>query len=1012
MVRRTGWHTLPDGRTCYVLGDGRTVPDGAGVRLVGIRSQVTRASRPVGGSVGDDELRAALASIASHGWGPILGLAVGVRALAQTIAPVRCSLVTTGEPNTGKTLTLSLALGVVMTSGWPPLTDAGFSDTLNAMEGKIGQASDRAIGLDDLAVTSYSNSIELRDATAKFDRITRAFANDEPVRDRMTREMGLRESVTVRGIPVITAQRIPATVQASSIRRVVVADFLRGDNDWRWYREHSRTLDAALRAIGERVIAALFEGGADAERWVIECDEHAGRLLAPHVDAAISAPPDGMDGVVKGAAQMVGGLLMLAGATGQDADALCSAVLHPLAASLARQADAMTDRQAADSGTREALGEVLRAALYARRAHVRDPRQDVPADIVPGQTAQAQGLREDLAQGVRTGGFSGEGASLWYLADRRLIGITSADLHALVTAAREPRLAGYTPRSLPAWLLREGVTVPSTQKGPRATERHQIGSGAKSPVHRLVLVPAGTVFELPDDGQDDDDRDGGPDVPETPATPPAPPRPAPPRPATLLDETNAVDADERLADVRPIRRRQPREVPTVARRVLAVREGTAVDPMTGETIELSDVARHELPALLDAVADVADDVTLILGPDMRAVYGLPAKPVKVTVKWHKAYAPVVDAGWHRPGGEPGERPRVGPVTAFARTGRDGIVRVMVSEWLGKDMFPRVKDHDDPVDVLAYRVARFTEVTGWTYTGTPAGTAIRELRAGIERTARRHPRWQGQRDVWPEVETVTTWERSMTDAERAAGWVHTYDGHRNYLASYGAAIVAADDLEHDTAPVLDLKRAGLWRVTVPSWPRADVPAPVLGAAPGESAWVTTATLRLYDELSIAVDVHEAWTAPAVNLQGFRDWGEHVRDVLTSLDSSSDPDDLAVRGAVKFMYQALHGKLRDVDQRTIARPDWGYAVRDAAWTGVLRKAYRAAGLLPDRHGVTADEPRTPLYLDTDELAYADDHDDHMARVPFGIVVREPAEVKLGQFKHKHTKTTTEWEATDRG
>ncbi|MFD4400829.1 hypothetical protein, partial [Kitasatospora sp. NPDC058478] len=83
---------------------------------------------------------------------------------------------------------------------------------------------------------------------------------------------------------------------------------------------------------------------------------------------------------------------------------------------------------------------------------------------------------------------------------------------------------------------------------------------------------------------------------------------------------------------------------------------------------------------------------------------------------------------------------------------------------------------------------------------------------------------------------------------------------------------------------------------------------------------------------------------------------------------DPDDGVLWDCLKGLYRRLHGKLRAKGQKVIRRGDWGIAVRDAAWTNMLRKVYKAGGLLrlAETNAFT-ERPMYPVKMDHDEAVY---------------------------------------------
>lgn len=369
--------------------------------------------------------------------------------------------------------------------------------------------------------------------------------------------------------------------------------------------------------------------------------------------------------------------------------------------------------------------------------------------------------------------------------------------------------------------------------------------------------------------------------------------------------------------------------------------------------------------------------------------------------------PAREAGWHRPGTET-QPPIVTRHVRMSLAGAESVVTLMPVRWLAPTDYPRwtpdpaVPDTADVCE-LADRLDDFARVVGWAHEGSTAATGLRMLRHLVERTAKRAPKWQAdRRRSWPTPHQVDTWSRELTATEAAeASHVHTWDAVRNYLPAIRAASIASDELRHHDAPPFDPAQAGYWLVTVPAMPDPRVPSPVR-ADPGGEVWVTTDVMRLWDDLGVHPEVHEAWTAPVVDHEGRRQFVDVVRRIL---DDDQAPEH--VRAAVKHLYQTVHGKLRDPHQATIARPDWGHAIRDAAWCGTLRKACQAAGLLPLPARVTGggrqrtSSPRWPIEVHTDAIAYASPVEH--AEAPEGIEVGP----QLGRFRHESTVTIAEWQ-----
>ncbi|MGQ4342524.1 hypothetical protein ACN6LF_001369 [[Kitasatospora] papulosa] len=1015
MLKRTGWYDLPDGQWVYVRADGLNRPE-ARVRTKGMPEAMVRASRALDKPATRPSLKRLVRDVAAHGWGPVLGLATGVRALGWSLVPVYGSLVAVGEPNSGKSLSFWTAGCVTLPGGWPPLVDTSFSDTITAMEKKIGFGADRVIGVEDMPLTAVSDSSEVRDAIQKADRITRAAFNGTVIRDRADRRGDLvADAVRVRGILILTAQQLPTGIQASMLRRVVLAEFNKGDNDFKWYARNGAALEPIIRTVGDKVIAHMEKLGKDeSTKWIEKCDRAAQARFMPVAEAAIGAGPDGMDGVLKAGCQMLAGLQMIADVCELDVAPLWDAVMPKFAASLATQAATMGDRQTADTGLDEAIGVVLRKSFQERRAHVRSPKEGIPRAMVPGQTPQAQGLKEDTFRGESTG-IGGEGASVYYLEELGALGISATDLHTLVTAARDPRLMGYQVRSLPSHLLKHGAVLRSTQTGQTATTKVRIGpNGVLMP---LVLIPAATVFTLPEDDEDEPPqhaqlRSVGPDDPA-----PADPQPEPEQTELDVDNEDQEQAAEPVTVAEPVvarvpapRPQQPQAAPGAdGGAVVVVTGGQIVHAAAMVGMDLPEGARTDMGQLLAEVGRVepAGHLTLLIGEDMHRGYRLGTEaPGLASSHWSPGFKGAVDTGWHKPFNV-GVRPYVGTSSLIAHPDRQGMVRVMPAKWIAPDMFPRYRTRamveageTDTADAgtLGYRLARFAEVTQFAFEGTHAGTGIKMMRAMVEATARHRPMWQGSASLWPTALDDSDWSRTLTEEESTGSHIHLYDGVKAYLPAYRQAIVAADDLHKVTDPVFDKGQAGLWRITVPFWPHEHLPAPVPNGSPGSTAVVTTAIVQTYVDLGITPEISEAWIADAVAFEGLRGFSDLIRDQLVALEAEGDADDRAVASALKEIFHSVHGKLRNSEQGVMRRPDWGHAIRDAAWASILRKAYIAAGLIPTR-GVRAPEPRFPVRVKTDELAYAATTDDPTADVPFGLRLAEAQGSNLGRF---HTDT----------
>ncbi|MGH9380811.1 MAG: hypothetical protein ACRD2Z_09390 [Thermoanaerobaculia bacterium] len=886
VVTRTGWHDTPTGRI-YVYGDGRTYPAGAPVRLIGATPRLARAALPPSRVATDEEIRAALAELPAHGWGPLMGLGAGARSMGQSLHPVPAAFVTTGEPHSGKTMTLAAGRMLLLSPepAWPPLSTGSFRHTSTRLEMAVDSEADMATLLDDLALTSNASAIEVREAAAKLESIIRPVGNQDEIRGRATRELLPRPARYVRSIPGISAQKLPPTMQESLYRRAVVLSLRREEFDYGWYRDSAAaTLTLPLRAIGDRIVARLAEGEReDAERLLGEYDTEGLRRLAPAMDAELpgwGAELNGLDGVVRAAGAMLGGLLLIADLAGIDRELLAGPVCGPLARSLGKQAEAMRDRHAATDDLAIAVGEVVRAALHARRAHIRNDRgHAVPA--VPGQTEQAQGLRR-----ISLDEYDAAGAALYWLSDHGALGVRSAELHTVLAASRDPRVIGYTARSLPGHLLNAGAVLPSKQKGRLAAERVRVGN--ENP--RLLLLRPSLVFDL-------DVDDGGQEPPELPEPPvPAPDAPAPASPPAAAGPLAVADSPEpcevcgeptrvrvagaarhggcQLTATPPATRAEsPAPAPPAASEprmrpyapaatdrpavatVMALRAAELAVPGTGAVTVPHDVTT--VPELVEwAAANVpghpgprmasgehyrmlADDGQVWITAELAAVVGLPAsRPAdrSAWTRWRNRLAELLKPhGWEigGKGSEPGwwlraYRPRT-PGDDRAGLG----VELGFACWAEAADCELLDGDPDPA-TLAGRLARFTALTDQAWAGGNGRTAQHFVERRRFKTERRlsagkggppklpPPAVPGPKGEPPQGEHALIWQRAPEPDELALPHLHAYDGRRMHLASWSRLQVGWGAVEHVKAPTFDPTRPGYWLYRPPVWDHARLP----------------------------------------------------------------------------------------------------------------------------------------------------------------------------------------------
>lgn len=499
-LTRTGWHRGEDGDRYYVFADGRT-SDGREVVLTGREhyGRLAAAAAPAP-EAETAAVASALLAVAEHGRGAALaGLGVGVRSLAQSLHRVPGGYIAVGAPNAGKSSLGWHARCVAVAredraDAWPPLASATFADTRTSIEMALDYEADMPSLIDDAALTASSSRAEVAEVTARLEMIFRALANDTRVRGRMDRTMLPRPSAYVRSPVIATIQGSIADVpvQNSLLRRVALLPVARGEIDLAWYRApgNSAGLVGPLRALGEHlVIAYLAALGDAAPGYVAAKDAEAREMLAGALTAIAPGWEDhaeGLAGVADIMACALGGLLIAAEVCNLSPSVLTLGALPYLASAVAEQGRRMGD-SAEVATPAEALGEIIRAALLNQRAHVRDDQGDaVPA--IDGLTEQEQGL-EPAGDHHGVMKWRGRGVPLYWLADDGALGVRAEGLHKLIRDSGDTRLPSKPARTLPAYLVGEGLALPSDQKTGGPTHQKRIGGAGGENLRLVYLRP-------------------------------------------------------------------------------------------------------------------------------------------------------------------------------------------------------------------------------------------------------------------------------------------------------------------------------------------------------------------------------------------------------------------------------------------------------------------------------------------------------------------------------------------
>lgn len=1011
---RTGWH----GPAGYALPDGRTIGGEATVEVIGMPPHLVRAAAPVR-PAGDDQVRAALDEIVAHGgWAPLFGISVGARSFGQSLRPVPAGVIFHGDPNTGKTCSVAAGRMLVLAPDWPPPVTCRFSDTITDMEHKINVEADMPTLIDDLALTASASSAEQRDAVAKLEMIIRSVGNQTAMRGRRKRDLTAQESCYVRSIPAITAQRLPYNLQASLIRRCVLVRLRQGDAAWQWWQVNAPLVAPALRTIGTRIITRL--GAADDPVRLLGDAEHVALgALMPCMDTALPdwrTRTDGMTGVVHHAAAMLAGLVLVAEAAKADVGRLLDVVAGPLARALAEQADALNDQRLVTDDVPAAIGDVIRRALWDRRAHLAGQTGALGPDQGPEWLdATEMGLRQTRDGMITT--WEGNGPALYWLPTYGAVGIKSDALHDLARASGDPRVSGYTARSLSKALGRAKALV--TPQRERLPQKVRLGDRTA----RLLLIRTDVIWsERTDDPGDPSGLTDAPPAPPSPEPgssagplagpaggdggngPAAGPAPVPvltPVPEPVVESAPAHAPAPELAPAVHVTPAGPTLAVAADEHGIYLGDGRALDPAG---------AYESMPAFLARVAELMPDGgTVAITLDVARALGYPdrpqnAKPGKARAgsgrraakrEECRAAADAAAAGWqHSAAG-------IGAWTAWHGEGRPSIAVVVLDKgWLdpkrmGVSGEPFLRADHDPV-TAAYLLSRYRELTGVPYTMTAGTSGVHMLRAEF-RGRRRVPlfKWDGHGSPAEDVqEHAAVWTRQPTDDERAMPYVIGYDVRAAYLAAAGVADLAVNALEH-VGVNGGFDRAGYWLVSTPGrWQPYPMLPPLSNKGGDRAAWLTTPTVRLLLEHGMPEEaIVDAWLSSGRSghtARLLRRPAERLRDALAEL-ADATAEDAEVRSAIKATYRETVGMLRR-GTAWVMRPDWSDTIIAQSRANLLRKAIK----------IGHKEGRWPLKIDTDCLYYAAPTDDPREACPAGLRLWDPSSMTgagLGTVTAKH-------------
>lgn len=239
---------------------------------------------------------------------------------------------------------------------------------------------------------------------------------------------------------------------------------------------------------------------------------------------------------------------------------------------------------------------------------------------------------------------------------------------------------------------------------------------------------------------------------------------------------------------------------------------------------------------------------------------------------------------------------------------------------------------------------------------------------------------------------THWDRELTSAEKALGWVHKYDRNTAWLHSYNVRVGVGEPNHAPEGIEYDPKKPGYYRFTdLPENIDARLPELRFHPAPDGGSWLVTPDVELlrevFPEWSPRPVEAYYWEKGAALLQST---GAILRQALAetaALDPAARPGAVYARQVLKAAYKSFVGYLartRGPDRNRETgelyeggapfRPDVDDFVRAQAGANIYR------GML--KIGMACD--RWPLTLRTDAAVYASDSEDPRAGKPRGMSI----------------------------
>ncbi len=277
------------------------------------------------------------------------------------------------------------------------------------------------------------------------------------------------------------------------------------------------------------------------------------------------------------------------------------------------------------------------------------------------------------------------------------------------------------------------------------------------------------------------------------------------------------------------------------------------------------------------------------------------------------------------------------------------------------VFPLYDEHavwglDTDGAALLGGLRAYAEAVGTPYYRSPGRTGIDLLQELGKRGAdskreypERLPVPAGQADTVAEL----SWLRTLSPAERAKAYLHSYDKNAQWLSAAGVVELGLSGIEERRDPTgklpFDKRLPGYWLARI---------------AGAEARWCCTPTVAWAVERGQAVAITEAhvWTQHS---RAMETWYERLRAARTALYADTTPAGALALRALKLTYSLTISGFNSVWQRDrkspLYRPDWRHLIIAQANANLSRALHKmdAAGYTPvavhkDAVYLVSDEP----------------------------------------------------------